>query len=458
MESVDAGRSNTFNCVDRFGKELVYYKRTRCKSKQKVCRVDGLLGVSGECISCDNHSIAFESEYCQSDDAKLRISGVVNSDAEVILPNGSCGAALDRYHWKYVKRVKGAKSGSNILHSGTLSESQAPPSGLSNFEFCQSDDAKLKTGCPVNSNAEVILLNGSCYAEQDRYHWKYNSSFQHYGTFRTENQDSARGLSDSEYCRSDDANPRTTCSVSCDAEVILLNGSCNAEKDPYHWKYVKRITGTKSVSSFLHHETSRSENQASAPCLSDPEHCQPDDANLRTSCPVDSNTEVILPNGNCDSEQDRYHWKYVKRVTGKKSNSFFMQCGTFLSVKQASAQPGLSDSQSDDAKNLRTSCPVGSDSEVILPNGSCDAKQDPYHWKYFKRVTGTKSDPRFLHYSTSLSENQPFGLALSGCEARCSAKCDGQLILPNGSGNQDHDRYHLKYSKRVKRFKSGSSY
>ncbi|KAL7125104.1 hypothetical protein ABFS83_14G093300 [Erythranthe nasuta] len=532
MESVSAGRSNTFNCVDRFGKELVYYKRTRCKSKQKVRRVDGLVGVSGECSSCDNHSIAFESEYCQSDDAKLRISGVVNSDAEVILPNGSCGAALDRYHWKYVKRVIGAKSGSNFLHSGTLSENQAPPPGLSNFEFFQSDDAKRKTGGPVSSNAEVILQNGSCYSEQDRYHWKYSkrvtgtksdssfvhfatfrneneaaapdlsdseycqlvgdkaevilpngscgaekdryhwkyvkratgakpdSSFLHYGTFRTENQASARGLSDSEYCRSDDANLRTSCPVSSDAEVILLNGSCNAEKDPYHWKYVKRITGAKSVSSFLHRGTSRSENQASAPCLSDSEYCQPDDANLRTSCPVDSNTEVILPNGNCDSEQDRYHWKYVKRVAGKKSNSIFMHCGTFLSVKQASVQPGLSESeycQSDDEKKLRTSCPVSSDSEVILPNGSCDAKQDPYHWKYFKRVTGTKSDPRFLHYSTSLSENQTFGLALSSCEAGYSAKCDGQLIMPNGSGNQDHDRYHLKYSKRVKSFKSGSS-
>ncbi|KAK4424352.1 hypothetical protein Salat_1628600 [Sesamum alatum] len=108
--------------------------------------------------------------------------------------------------------------------------------------------------------------------------------------------------------------------------------------------------------------------------------------------------------------------------------------------------------KSDDAK-LRTGCLGKSDTEVILPNGTCDIPRDRYHLKYGKR--GTKSSS-LLHYGTFLSKDQVSAPALSNSETGYSAKSDGELILPNRTSNQEPDRYCFKYSKRVKGSQSGS--
>lgn len=240
-------------------------------------------------------------------------------------------------------------------------------------------------------------------------------------------------------CQSDDAKLSTGFQGMSDTEVVLPSQSCNTERDRYHLKYAKRIRGTKSGSSFLHHWTFISENQASAPALSDSESYQSGDADNRTSCPVNSDSEGILPSASGDAEQDPYHWKYGKRVTDTKSDTSLLRYDALQSEHEVSEL-----------------APVNSDSEVILLCGSCDAKQDRYHWKYSKRVSGTKSDTYFLRYGTFPSETQGSAFALSNSGADYSVKCDGELILPNGSSNQSSDRYRFKYAKRVKSFESGS--
>ncbi|XP_057803258.1 uncharacterized protein LOC131018557 [Salvia miltiorrhiza] len=59
------------------------------------------------------------------------------------------------------------------------------------------------------------------------------------------------------------------------------------------------------------------------------EFCLSDFANLNTSSLVKSKTEGILLSGSSETEQDRYHLKYVKRIPGTKIDSSFLHYGTF---------------------------------------------------------------------------------------------------------------------------------
>ncbi|KAL0454410.1 UNVERIFIED_CONTAM: hypothetical protein Slati_0780200 [Sesamum latifolium] len=145
----------------RFGKQLVSYRRTRFR--QKVCEVNGLGDISGECSSFDHHRMAFRSECSESDDAKLRTGSLGKSNTEVILPNGTCNLQRDRYHLKYGKR--GTKSGSSLLHSGTfLSKNEVSAPALSNSE----------TGNSAKCDGELMLPNGSSNQDPDRYCFKYS--------------------------------------------------------------------------------------------------------------------------------------------------------------------------------------------------------------------------------------------------------------------------------------------
>ncbi|XP_011092393.1 uncharacterized protein LOC105172586 [Sesamum indicum] len=159
---VNTDRCNSCVNVGRFGKELVSYRRTRFR--QKVCEVNGLGDISGECSSLDDHRMAFkESESSGSDDAKLRTGSLGKSDTAVILPNGTCDLQRDRYHLKYGKR--GTKSGSSLLCSGTfLSKNQVSAPSLSNSE----------TGYSAKCDVELILPNGSSNQDPDRYCFKYS--------------------------------------------------------------------------------------------------------------------------------------------------------------------------------------------------------------------------------------------------------------------------------------------
>ncbi|KAK6121324.1 hypothetical protein DH2020_044937 [Rehmannia glutinosa] len=202
---VNADRNN----VDRFGHELVIYKRSRFK--RKLCQADGLVGVSGECCSLDNRGMAFLSESCKLDETELGTGCQVKSDTEANLPSGDCNADRDRYHLKYSKRTTGTKSGSSFLHFGTfLSENQASAHALNNSE-------------------------AGTDAERHRYHLKYakrttgtkpDSSFLHYGTLLGEKyQASAPALSD--------------------GKLILQIGT-SKDPDRYCFKYTKRVKSSKS--------------------------------------------------------------------------------------------------------------------------------------------------------------------------------------------------------------------
>ncbi|KAI3448287.1 hypothetical protein Pfo_004952 [Paulownia fortunei] len=250
---VNADRTNSCINVDRFGQEVVSYKRNRFK--RKVRQLNGLVGVSGECSSCDNHRAAFKSEYCQLDDAKLRTGCLVKSDTKVILPSGSCDADRDRYHLKYGKRATGTKSDSSFLRYGTfLNENQASAPTLYN-SVAGSD------------------------AERDRYHLKYgkratgtrsDSSFLRYGSFLSENQASAPALNNSE----------ARYSVKCDGELILQNQTSNQDPDRYCFKYAKRLKSSKSGSisqTKLHSDAFLNEMEASV-------------AGLTSNCSAESRT------------------------------------------------------------------------------------------------------------------------------------------------------------------------
>ncbi|KAL1557805.1 hypothetical protein AAHA92_08345 [Salvia divinorum] len=58
--------------------------------------------------------------------------------------------------------------------------------------------------------------------------------------------------------------------------------------------------------------------------------CQYDSAILNTSSLVKIKTEEFLPSGTYDTEQDRYHLKYVKRIPGTKVDSSFLRYGLRL--------------------------------------------------------------------------------------------------------------------------------
>lgn len=59
------------------------------------------------------------------------------------------------------------------------------------------------------------------------------------------------------------------------------------------------------------------------------EGCRYDFVNLNTSSLVKSKAEEILLSGSSDTERDRYHLKYVKRIPGTKIDSSFLRYGSF---------------------------------------------------------------------------------------------------------------------------------
>ncbi|KAH6766978.1 hypothetical protein C2S52_017961 [Perilla frutescens var. hirtella] len=133
----NVGRSNS--CIDggRFGQELMRYKRTRLKNK--ACQLNGLVGVSGGSSSCGNHGLAFKSEYCLSDYANLHTGSLVMSGTK---ESGSSDTERDRYLLKYVKRIPGTKTDSSFVRYGTfLSENQvsAPVASYSEVTFPVND-------------------------------------------------------------------------------------------------------------------------------------------------------------------------------------------------------------------------------------------------------------------------------------------------------------------------------
>ncbi|KAL6514680.1 hypothetical protein OROGR_020259 [Orobanche gracilis] len=154
------------------------------------------------------------------------------------------------------------------------------------------------------------------------------------------------------------------------------------------------------------------------------ESCQIYDGELRVGCQVKSDgTEVIFPSGNCDGDHDRCHLKYCRRATFTKSVSSFLH---FSNQNQAYQHT------------------------LINSDGGSDKDPDRYNLKYAKRATGTKHNSSFQHYNTLLSENQAFEPALNKSVAGCSMTSDGKLMPQIGTGNQDPDRYCVKYTKKVK--------
>ncbi|KAG8364089.1 hypothetical protein BUALT_Bualt19G0090400 [Buddleja alternifolia] len=144
-------QSNTRNNVDRFGQEPIMYKRNR----QKVRQVNG---------PCDNNRVVRKFENIQPYDAKNRIDYLHKCDDGVLLPIGSCDVERDRYRLKYCRRVMGTKLGSNCLYSDTfVSDNQASALGLSNSE----------TVYALKSDGEFILPNGTKNKDHDRYSFKY---------------------------------------------------------------------------------------------------------------------------------------------------------------------------------------------------------------------------------------------------------------------------------------------
>ncbi|XP_075476414.1 uncharacterized protein LOC142517836 [Primulina tabacum] len=134
-----------------------------------------------------------------------------------------------------------------------------------------------------------------------------------------------------------------------------------------------------------------------------------------TVCVARCNTEVNLPIGNCNAENDRYNLKYTRTDRGFK-------CGDM----------------------------------VILPDGSCNAESRRYFVKYSKRIKCTKSGLTGPVSDAFLSEKQDCAPCLIDLHAGYSEKCDGKLSLPLGGNDEEVDRYFFKYVKRTKGSHSGS--
>lgn len=150
------------SCVDggRYGQELISYKRT--KFKKKVCQLNGLVGDSGDSSSCGNHGVTFKFQCCQSDYANPYTS-LLKSDTNEIFLSGSSDREHNRFHLKYVKRIRGTKTDSSFLRDDTLlSEIQVSAPVVS----CS--DGFSANGC------ELILPNGTCAPTTDRYSFKYS--------------------------------------------------------------------------------------------------------------------------------------------------------------------------------------------------------------------------------------------------------------------------------------------
>lgn len=151
------------SCIDggRYGQELISYKRT--KFKKKACQLNGLVGDSGDSSSCGNHGVAFKSQCCQLDYANPYTSSLLKSDTEEIFLSGSSDREHNRFHLKYVKRIRGTKTDSSFLRNDTLlSEIQVSAPVVS----CS--DGFSANGC------ELILPNEICAPTTDRYSFKYS--------------------------------------------------------------------------------------------------------------------------------------------------------------------------------------------------------------------------------------------------------------------------------------------
>ncbi|GER47167.1 DNAse I-like superfamily protein [Striga asiatica] len=127
------------NRVDRYGKELLSYRR--CGSKRKLFQESGI-GVSGESNSQDNHEANFKPDFSQMDDGGFRLGCQIKSDdTEVILPNECCIVDRDRFLLKYGKRGRGTKSESCFQHfSNLLSQNQTSQSNLNKLEAVLTKD------------------------------------------------------------------------------------------------------------------------------------------------------------------------------------------------------------------------------------------------------------------------------------------------------------------------------
>lgn len=129
-----------------------------------------------------------------------------------------------------------------------------------------------------------------------------------------------------ECCQSDNANVYTSSLVKSGTKEILQGGSSDTERDRYQLKYVRRIPGTKTDSSFLRYATFLSENQDSAPARN-------------SEFPV-NDCELNLRNGTCDDAADHYLYTYARRVKSSKSGSSSEakpHYNTFLGKIEASA-------------------------------------------------------------------------------------------------------------------------
>ncbi|XP_073123831.1 uncharacterized protein [Henckelia pumila] len=229
--------------INRFGQDLVVYKRTRFR--QKTCEGNGMVD------SFHNRRATFESQNHQSDDRThdlpvesgtvyvarcnteenlpqtvdtthelpLVESGTVcvaSCNTEANLPIGNCNAENDRYYLKYTRTNRGFKCGD-----------------------------------------KVSLPDGSCNAESDRYFVKYSRRIKCTKSGLA-GQVSDTFLSTKQACASCLIDLQAGYSEKCDGELRLPRGGNDEEPDRYFFKYVKRTKGSHTgsvVEANMHSDT-----------------------------------------------------------------------------------------------------------------------------------------------------------------------------------------------------------
>lgn len=132
---------------------------------------------------------------------------------------------------------------------------------------------------------------------------------------------------------------------------------------------------------------------------------QSDYANHNTTSVVKSDDpEEISPSGS-DTERDRYHLKYAKRIPGAKNDSSVLHYGTLQSEIQASA-PSVSHSEA----------------AFPVPDEGCAHARDRYSFKYAKRVKSINSSSNAevkMHSDAFVNE---VGGSATGLTTNCSAE------------------------------------
>lgn len=205
-------------------------------------------------------------------DRKRKTWQLDNENSEISEPTSSQQAALKNLHSDEAGVRSSLKSGSDT------SEDSCIDGGRYEQELISYKRTKFKK--------KVCQLNGLVGVSGDS-----SSCGNHGVAFK------------SECCQSGYANLYTSSLVKSDTKEILLSGSSDREHDRFHLKYVKRIPGTKTETSFLRDGTFLSEVQVSAPVVPH------SDAGFSAN-----GCELILPNGTCAPTTDRYSFKYSKRV------------------------------------------------------------------------------------------------------------------------------------------------